>query len=79
VTGRSLVLTEDQAALLVYALADARDYRTGLVIGCADCDQAETAGEPSAACERHRPDMQQADRYDELGQLIGAWVEARDG
>jgi hypothetical protein len=69
-------LTPDQVTLVVSALRDAMDYRVGKSIGCPDCDAAEVAshrsGHPVAACERHQPDHEQADRYDELGQLLAA-------
>jgi hypothetical protein len=73
------LLTGEQAQLLVFALADVKDFRTGKTIGCPDCDAAELAGDPTVACGRHKPDMAQGNWYDEIGQQIGDWVEARHG
>ena len=74
IDGQAAALTPEQAALVLSALRDAMDYRTARTIGCPECDAAEIAGESSAACERHRPDMEQAGRYDALGRLLAGEV-----
>jgi hypothetical protein len=66
--GEGALLTTDQLETVLLALREARDVHVRGMIGCADCDAAESAG--LDACERHQPDDDQADRYTALGELL---------
>jgi hypothetical protein len=65
-------LTQDQLATVLLALREARDAHVGKLVGCRDCDAAETAG--LRACAAHLADDDMAERYTALGELLAGEV-----
>jgi len=69
----SIALSPERAETVRLALDDAKWGRVGKGVGCPDCDAVEEtsrAPDDLPACERHRPDVMRAERYDEMGRWL---------